>query len=105
MEGQIGRQGREQILERDGRERLLNSPSRTRTYDLAVNSRSLYQLSYRGSVSRQRATVVGVAVIYDISAGCQQSPPNEAMSLPLTANYDRPRAHHAIEQHRRGAGG
>ncbi len=26
-----------------------NSPSRTRTYDLAVNSRSLYQLSYRGS--------------------------------------------------------
>ncbi len=25
-----------------------NSPSRTRTYDLAVNSRSLYQLSYRG---------------------------------------------------------
>ena len=27
---------------------LKNSPSRTRTYDLAVNSRSLYQLSYRG---------------------------------------------------------
>ena len=25
-----------------------NSPSRTRTYNLAVNSRSLYQLSYRG---------------------------------------------------------
>lgn len=25
-----------------------NSPSRARTYNLAVNSRSLYQLSYRG---------------------------------------------------------
>ena len=25
-----------------------NSPSRTRTYNLAVNSRSLYRLSYRG---------------------------------------------------------
>ena len=28
---------------------VANSPSRTRTYNLAVNSRSLYQLSYRGS--------------------------------------------------------
>ncbi len=27
---------------------LFNSPSRTRTYDNAVNSRALYQLSYRG---------------------------------------------------------
>ncbi len=27
---------------------VYNSPSRIRTYDLAVNSRSLYQLSYRG---------------------------------------------------------
>ncbi len=27
-----------------------SSPGRTRTYDIAVNSRSLYQLSYRGSV-------------------------------------------------------
>ena len=27
---------------------LHNSPSRIRTYDLAVNSRSLYRLSYRG---------------------------------------------------------
>ena len=26
----------------------INSPSRTRTYDNAVNSRALYQLSYRG---------------------------------------------------------
>ncbi len=26
------------------------SPSRTRTYNLAVNSRSLYQLSYRGTI-------------------------------------------------------
>ena len=26
----------------------LSSPGRARTYDLAVNSRSLYQLSYRG---------------------------------------------------------
>ena len=25
------------------------SPSRTRTYDLAINSRVLYQLSYRGT--------------------------------------------------------
>ena len=30
------------------------SPSRTRTYDLAINSRALYQLSYRGTVRRQR---------------------------------------------------
>lgn len=29
-----------------------SSPGRTRTYDIAVNSRSLYQLSYRGSVKR-----------------------------------------------------
>ena len=28
--------------------RLSGSPSRTRTYDLAINSRVLYQLSYRG---------------------------------------------------------
>ena len=27
---------------------ILGSPSRTRTYDLAINSRVLYQLSYRG---------------------------------------------------------
>ena len=32
----------------DSAELMFNSPSRTRTYDLAVNSRSLYQLSYRG---------------------------------------------------------
>ena len=32
-----------------------NSPSRTRTYNLAVNSRSLYQLSYRGFWAIQRA--------------------------------------------------
>jgi hypothetical protein len=30
-----------------------NSPSRTRTYDLAVNSRSLYQLSYRGIIPKK----------------------------------------------------
>jgi hypothetical protein len=29
------------------------SPSRARTCDLAVNSRSLYQLSYRGKRNRQ----------------------------------------------------
>ena len=28
---------------------IKNSPSRTRTYDNAVNSRALYQLSYRGT--------------------------------------------------------
>ena len=28
----------------------VGSPSRTRTYDLAVNSRVLYQLSYRGTL-------------------------------------------------------
>ena len=33
------------------RDRSLTSPSRTRTCDLAVNSRSLYQLSYRGLFS------------------------------------------------------
>gem|GEM_PF-6320257 len=31
-----------------------NSPSRTRTYNLAVNSRSLYRLSYRGIADRRR---------------------------------------------------
>ncbi len=30
------------------------SPSRTRTYNLAVNSRSLYQLSYRGIITPSR---------------------------------------------------
>ena len=29
---------------------LKNSPSRTRTYDSAVNSRVLYRLSYRGII-------------------------------------------------------
>ena len=33
---------------------ILGSPSRTRTYDLAINSRVLYQLSYRGK-SKVRA--------------------------------------------------
>ena len=28
--------------------KAIGSPSRTRTYDLAINSRVLYQLSYRG---------------------------------------------------------
>ena len=31
---------------------LIGSPSRTRTYDLAINSRVLYQLSYRGTRGR-----------------------------------------------------
>jgi hypothetical protein len=31
---------------------LLSSPSRARTYNLAVNSRSLYQLSYRGIANK-----------------------------------------------------
>ena len=35
-------------------EKFSSSPSRARTYDLAVNSRSLYQLSYRGLVLRAR---------------------------------------------------
>ncbi len=33
---------------------LNGSPSRTRTYDLAINSRVLYQLSYRGMALRER---------------------------------------------------
>jgi hypothetical protein len=33
----------------------LNSPSRARTYDLAVNSRSLYLLSYRGTKPKSTA--------------------------------------------------
>ena len=33
----------------------IGSPGRTRTSDQAVNSRSLYQLSYRGSEPRWRA--------------------------------------------------
>ncbi len=33
------------------RSRLKGSSGRTRTYDLAVNSRPLYQLSYRGMLS------------------------------------------------------
>ncbi len=32
-----------------------NSPSRARTYNLAVNSRSLYQLSYRGITPKSKA--------------------------------------------------
>ncbi len=31
-----------------GRKQYSGSPGRTRTYNLAVNSRPLYQLSYRG---------------------------------------------------------
>src|SRR4051812_16099063 len=34
-----------------------SSPGRTRTYDIAVNSRSLYQLSYRGSETFILATI------------------------------------------------
>lgn len=34
--------------------KVSSSPSRARTYDLAVNSRSLYQLSYRGLSLRNR---------------------------------------------------
>lgn len=34
-----------------------NSPSRTRTYDHSINSRALYQLSYRGSVRDQIAAL------------------------------------------------
>ena len=37
----------------------VTSPSRTRTYDLAVNSRSLYQLSYRGFLFNYSGTAVG----------------------------------------------
>ena len=37
----------------------LNSPTWTRTKDLAVNSRSLYQLSYRGSKTRKRIEAIG----------------------------------------------
>lgn len=33
-----------------------SSPGRTRTYDKAINSRLLYQLSYRGMVSQQIQT-------------------------------------------------
>ena len=40
-----------------------DSPSRTWTYDSAVNSRVLYRLSYRGLAVSQRAT----RVLYDIS--------------------------------------
>ena len=42
-----------------------NSPSRARTYDLAVNSRSLYRLSYRGIPTRalqQRRGLVQIIV-------------------------------------------
>ncbi len=66
---------------------LQSSPGRTRTYDLAVNSRSLYQLSYRGKccfnvpsqlawrLIRLRRTrpsqlsyrVIGVALVYEKS--------------------------------------
>ena len=37
----------------------LNSPTWTRTKDLAVNSRSLYQLSYRGSETHKRTGAIG----------------------------------------------
>jgi hypothetical protein len=35
-----------------------SSPSRARTYDLAVNSRSLYQLSYRGMLIVTEANIL-----------------------------------------------
>ena len=45
------------------------SPSRTRTYDRSVNSRLLYQLSYRGMYGagneiRTRDPRLGKAVLY-----------------------------------------
>jgi hypothetical protein len=36
------------VIEKDIDEIAQSSPGRTRTYDKAVNSRLLYQLSYRG---------------------------------------------------------
>ena len=39
-----------ELVGRRTRDRSLTSPSRTRTYNLAVNSRSLCQLSYRGKL-------------------------------------------------------
>ena len=41
------------------RGRMKSSPGRTRTYDLAVNSRSLYQLSYRGSLFQFNPKCIG----------------------------------------------
>ena len=50
-----------------------NSPSRTRTYNLAVNSRSLCQLSYRDRESGARRLRLGStqARLYRHSSGCQ----------------------------------
>ena len=42
-----------------------NSPSRVRTYDLAVNSRSLYRLSYRGiPIQQHRPASCAVRTIF-----------------------------------------
>jgi hypothetical protein len=50
---------------------LYNSPNWTRTNDLAVNSRSLYQLSYRGQVAeiiaKSTHSPIGVEEIDDES--------------------------------------
>ncbi len=40
-----------------------NSPSRARTYNLAVNSRSLYQLSYRGIPINQDESIIYILKI------------------------------------------
>ena len=43
-----------ELVDRSFRDRTLISPTRTRTLNLAVNSRSLYQLSYGGSSFKSR---------------------------------------------------
>jgi hypothetical protein len=51
----------------------LNSPSRARTCDLAVNSRSLYQLSYRGIRPKSEAAKHRLAVTTAVSVKNQIS--------------------------------
>ncbi len=45
------------------------SPSRARTYDLAVNSRSLYRLSYRGITKTTNIRLCSIYATWGILCG------------------------------------
>ncbi len=69
-----------------------NSPSRTRTYNLAVNSRSLYRLSYRGILPlrrrfRQRQQLLLIKVG---SRPAHQAARRGAKKIRPSTSYPRP---------------
>ena len=51
---------------------MLGSPTRTRTTDILINSQTLYQLSYRGSVGH-----------HQVRAGILGQPPGEVKPTTL----------------------